>query len=162
MIDCVCICLSTVGQTKVAYFKSNPCVDHISPNVTLINFMSLDCPTCEQHIEHSFLCLTYIYIYIYIYIYSYSYIIMCYLLLVTFQAMIFRLPWKLWCHLEGGKMEEFGLEAKRHLLGPEAEETLAHQYATAFHSVLHRNNTYFAQVSKSKLLMQHYLPCFAE
>ena len=45
-------------------------------------------------------------------------------------------------------MEEFGLEAKRHIIGPEEEETLAHQYATAFHSVLHRNNLYFAQVKK--------------
>ena len=43
-------------------------------------------------------------------------------------------------------MEEFGLEAKRHIIGPEEEETLAHQYANAFHSVLHRNNLYFAQV----------------
>ena len=63
-----------------------------------------------------------------------------------FQAMLFRLPWKLWRYMEGGKMEEFGLEAKRHIIGPEEEETLAHQYATAFHSVLHRNNLYFAQV----------------
>ena len=62
------------------------------------------------------------------------------------QAMLFRLPWKLWRYMEGGKMEEFGLEAKRHIIGPEEEETLAHQYATAFHSVLHRNNLYFAQV----------------
>ena len=30
------------------------------------------------------------------------------------QAMLFRLPWKLWRYMEGGKMEEFGLEAKRH------------------------------------------------
>ena len=60
--------------------------------------------------------------------------------------MLFRLPWKLWRYMEGGKMEEFGLEAKRHIIGPEEEETLAHQYANAFHSVLHRNNLYFAQV----------------
>ena len=59
--------------------------------------------------------------------------------------MLFRLPWKLWRYMEGGKMEEFGLEAKRHLIGPEQEETLAHQYASAFYSVLHRNNAYFAQ-----------------
>ena len=49
-----------------------------------------------------------------------------------FKACAFRLPWKLWRHLEGGKMEEFGLEAKRHLLTNEASEILARQYAEAF------------------------------
>ena len=61
------------------------------------------------------------------------------------QACMFRVPFKLWRHLEGGKMEEFGLEAKRHLINAEAEESIAHQYAAAFHSVLHRNNAYFVQ-----------------
>ena len=70
---------------------------------------------------------------------------------------MFRLPWKLWRYMEGGKMEEFGLEAKRHIIGPEEEETLAHQYATAFSSVLHRNNLYFAQV-KSMVLFFLYSP----
>ena len=71
--------------------------------------------------------------------------------------MMFRLPWKLWRYMEGGKMEEFGLEAKRHIIGPEEEETLAHQYATAFSSVLHRNNLYFAQV-KNMVLFFLYSP----
>ena len=63
-----------------------------------------------------------------------------------FQAAMFRLPWKLWRYLEGGKIAEFGMEAKRHLVSSEAEEGIAHQYATAFYSALHRNNSYYAQV----------------
>ena len=51
---------------------------------------------------------------------------------LTLKACAFRLPWKLWRYLEGGKMEEFGLEAKRHLLTNEASELLARQYAEAF------------------------------
>merc|ERR1719295_774330 len=58
---------------------------------------------------------------------------------------MFRLPWKLWRYLEGGKIAEFGMEAKRHLVSSEAEEGIAHQYATAFYSALHRNNSYYAQ-----------------
>ena len=42
-------------------------------------------------------------------------------------------------------MEEFGLEAKRHLVSADAEESLAHQFASAFHSVMHRNNSYYLQ-----------------
>ena len=51
---------------------------------------------------------------------------------LSFQALLFRLPWKLWRHLEGGKIEEFGLEAKRHLLTHEESEILARQYAESF------------------------------
>ena len=58
---------------------------------------------------------------------------------------MFRFPWKLWRHLEGGKMEEFGMEAKRHLVSSDAEEGIAHQYATAFHSAMHRNQGYYLQ-----------------
>ena len=65
---------------------------------------------------------------------------------IWFQAAMFRLPWKLWRYLEGGKIAEFGMEAKRHLVSSEAEEGIAHQYATAFYSALHRNNSYYAQV----------------
>ena len=42
-------------------------------------------------------------------------------------------------------MEEFGMEAKRHLVSSDAEEGIAHQYATAFHSALHRNQGYYLQ-----------------
>ncbi len=41
--------------------------------------------------------------------------------------MVFRFPWSLWRHLEGGKMSEFGLEAKRHIIEEESSEALAHQ-----------------------------------
>ena len=68
---------------------------------------------------------------------------------IWFQAAMFRLPWKLWRYLEGGKIAEFGMEAKRHLVSSEAEEGIAHQYATAFYSALHRNNSYYAQVWSS-------------
>ncbi len=43
------------------------------------------------------------------------------------KALVFRLPWKLWRHLEGGRMAEFGMEAKRHLHQDESSENLAHQ-----------------------------------
>ncbi|TRY66929.1 hypothetical protein TCAL_08031 [Tigriopus californicus] len=62
-----------------------------------------------------------------------------------FQALIFRLPWNLWRHLEGGKMAEFGLEAKRHLIPEQTSESLAHQYAHFFNGILHHNNIYFWQ-----------------
>ena len=106
MIDRVCICLYTVGQTKVAYFKSNPCVDHISPNVTLINFMSLDCPTCELHIALSYLyCLSScyvsvyasIFVYIHIYMYTSMKVINKFVLLSTvdFHFLCIRMqPWE--------------------------------------------------------------------
>jgi len=71
---------------------------------------------------------------------------------LLFQACAFRLPWKLWRHLEGGKMEEFGLEAKRHLLTNEASEILARQYAEAFEGVMHHNNVYFWQFLMCELL----------
>ena len=69
-----------------------------------------------------------------------------------FKALLFRLPWKLWRHLEGGKMEEFGLEAKRHLLTNEASEILARQYAEAFEAVMHHNNVYFWQFVMCEIL----------
>ena len=68
------------------------------------------------------------------------------------KALLFRVPWKLWRHLEGGKMEEFGLEAKRHLLTNEASEILARQYAEAFESLMHHNNPYFWQFLMCELL----------
>ena len=41
--------------------------------------------------------------------------------------MVFRIPWKLWRHLEGGKIAEFGLEAKRNIIEEENSEAIAHQ-----------------------------------
>ena len=61
------------------------------------------------------------------------------------QALLFRLPWQLWRHLEGGKMAEFGLEARRHLMEENSAENLANQYAHFFRSILHHNNLYFWQ-----------------
>ena len=49
-------------------------------------------------------------------------------------------------------MEEFGLEAKRHLLGNEASEIMARQYAEAFESVMHHNNAYFWQFVMCEVL----------
>ncbi len=49
-------------------------------------------------------------------------------------------------------MEEFGLEAKRHLLTNEASEILARQYAEAFEAVMHHNNVYFWQFVMCELL----------
>ena len=40
---------------------------------------------------------------------------------------MFRIPWKLWRYLEGGKISEFGTEAKHHIIVEESGETLAHQ-----------------------------------
>jgi hypothetical protein len=71
---------------------------------------------------------------------------------VILQALLFRLPCKLWRHLEGGKMEEFGLEAKRHLLTSEASEAVARQYAESFQAVMHHNNPYFWQFVMCELL----------
>ena len=68
------------------------------------------------------------------------------------KALLFRVPWKLWRHLEGGKMEDFGLEAKRHLLTNEASEILARQYAEALESLMHHNNPYFWQFLMCELL----------
>lgn len=49
-------------------------------------------------------------------------------------------------------MEEFGLEAKRHLLSHEDSELVARQYAEAFEAVLHHNNPYFWQFVMCELL----------
>ena len=49
-------------------------------------------------------------------------------------------------------MEEFGLEAKRHLLTNEASEILARQYAEAFEAVMHHNNVYFWQFVMCEIL----------
>jgi hypothetical protein len=46
--------------------------------------------------------------------------------------MAFRVPWNLWRHLEGGKISEFGLEAKRHLVTEDNADELARQYAVLF------------------------------
>ena len=40
---------------------------------------------------------------------------------------MFRIPWKLWRHLEGGRMAEFGMDAKRNLVDEENSETVAQQ-----------------------------------
>ena len=49
-------------------------------------------------------------------------------------------------------MEEFGLEAKRHLLTHEASEIMARQYAEAFEAVMHHNNPYFWQFVMCEVL----------
>ena len=50
------------------------------------------------------------------------------------KALAFRMPYNLWRSLEGGKMSEFGLMAKRHLVTNEDShgDDVARQYALLF------------------------------
>ena len=52
----------------------------------------------------------------------------------SFKALAFRMPYNLWRSLEGGKMSEFGLMAKRHLVTNEDShgDDVARQYAFLF------------------------------
>ena len=52
----------------------------------------------------------------------------------SLKALAFRMPYNLWRSLEGGKMSEFGLMAKRHLVTNEDShgDDVARQYAILF------------------------------
>ncbi|XP_040566683.1 innexin inx2 [Lepeophtheirus salmonis] len=61
------------------------------------------------------------------------------------QALTFRISWRLWQSFEGGRMEEFGLEAKKHLIPSDSADIIAKQYALLFRTIIRRNNSYFAK-----------------
>ena len=52
----------------------------------------------------------------------------------SLKALAFRMPYNLWRSLEGRKMSEFGLMAKRHLVTNEDShgDDVARQYAILF------------------------------
>lgn len=74
---------------------------------------------------------------------------------VTFFMMIqagtFMLPYKIWRALEGGLLEEFGLDAKSAIMLKEdygdalVLESIVEKYVKYFKSIFHRNNYYFAK-----------------
>ena len=67
------------------------------------------------------------------------------------QAGAFYLPYKVWVALEGGLLEEFGMDAKSGILLKEdygsalALESVVDKYVKYFRSILHRNNYYFGK-----------------
>ena len=67
------------------------------------------------------------------------------------QAGAFYLPYKIWFALEGGLLDEFGMDAKSGILLKEdygsalAMESVVDKYVKYFRSILHRNNYYFGK-----------------
>lgn len=68
---------------------------------------------------------------------------------MMFQAGTFMLPYKIWKALEGGLLEEFGMDAKSAIMLREefddaiVLDAVIEKYVKYFKSVLHRNTYYF-------------------
>ena len=74
------------------------------------------------------------------------------------QAGAFMLPYHIWRALEGGLLEEFGLDAKSGIMLKEEYgdglvlESLVEKYVKYFKSTLHRNNYYFLKYLLCEML----------
>ena len=73
-------------------------------------------------------------------------------LVLLFQAGTFMLPYKIWRALEGGLIEEFGLEAKSGIIlkedndeHAESLDRLVEKYVKYYKSIFHRNQWYFGK-----------------
>jgi len=70
---------------------------------------------------------------------------------LLFQAGTFMLPYKIWRALEGGLIEEFGLEAKSGIIlkednrHAESMDSLLEKYVLYYKSIFHRNQWYFGK-----------------
>jgi len=71
---------------------------------------------------------------------------------LLFQAGTFMLPYKIWRALEGGLIEEFGLEAKSGIIlkedndeHAESLDRLVEKYVKYYKSIFHRNQWYFGK-----------------
>ena len=72
-------------------------------------------------------------------------------IVLLFQAGSFMLPYKIWRAMEGGLIEQFGLEAKSGIILKEENdrgeslESLVEKYVSYYKSTFHRNQWYFAK-----------------
>ena len=70
---------------------------------------------------------------------------------LLFQAGSFMLPYKIWKALEGGLIEQFGLEAKSGIILKEENDhgesldSLVEKYVLYYKSIFHRNQWYFGK-----------------